>query len=723
MTATYPKTPPLLTLKGLGKLREPTQRTIANFIDTQPKLFCRVEQEMIDKIVEGIRDILEDAAQAKASDGPLPSLEQERELHEAQLAERAQRRQEQQEERRLQEKQAEERAMSEQLQQHLEHQRQRAKESRQVRRSESRASQPTQSSKLDAEHIDFGRYCELTDKSGSIITFRSVAGKCDRRHGHVSAVYTVRPVLVGGQSSQTLALKEAVLSSDGKEPKELKEQVQTVESRLQRLKSDRKMHHRHLVDILDFKVEGGLLDDDAAAQIAWNMRILTPLADKGSLEELLELAGHLDISKVRSWTRDLLDALNFLHNKNIAHQDIHAGNILLFRESTGEVVPKISDAWYQRGIHNAHVQKQGLPGLNTASSAYWLPPEIAGVQNPQYTFKTDIWEFGVVFIQTIFGLDVLQTYASPKDLMKSLVLSHSLQELVGSFFTEEKQKRPRAFELGASEFLATDAPVLLQDSPAVQSALPPLTPTQAYPVRLRRGSTNPGASVSRYTEDFVEEGRLGKGGFGEVVKARKKLDGQIYAIKKITQRSNVSLTETLKEVRLLSQLSHPAVVRYYNTWVEEVAVRKSAVDDSTDDEDGETSREHNTKGASEVSGIEIQFTESAGASETGETSGDKSQFAASAGALDFMSSNASDVFGYDDDSGDESEEDACDDDEINDNGDDGNRPVSSGTCMHTAPSRSRTVLYISMEYCEKRVSAAVFHAECPGADWSRRCET
>jgi translation initiation factor 2-alpha kinase 4 len=72
---------------------------------------------------------------------------------------------------------------------------------------------------------------------------------------------------------------------------------------------------------------------------------------------------------------------------------------------------------------------------------------------------------------------------------------------------------------------------------------------------------NTGGPFSRYKEDFVEEGRLGKGGFGEVVKARKKLDGQIYAIKKITQKSSASLTEVLKEVRLLSQLSHPSVVR------------------------------------------------------------------------------------------------------------------------------------------------------------------
>lgn len=83
------------------------------------------------------------------------------------------------------------------------------------------------------------------------------------------------------------------------------------------------------------------------------------------------------------------------------------------------------------------------------------------------------------------------------------------------------------------------------------------------PRRQRHDSMISDRPFSRYKEDFVEEGRLGKGGFGEVVKARKKLDGHIYAIKKITQKSSASLTKVLKEVRLLSQLSHPSVVRKY----------------------------------------------------------------------------------------------------------------------------------------------------------------
>ena len=687
MTATYPKTPPLLTVRDLDELRESTQFKIQRFVDTEPKEFAKEEQEMVDRIVEGIRDILEDAAQVKASGKQLPSLEEERNRHEAKLAQLAEKKKEEEERERLKETKEEERVMSEMLQQQIDRQRQKAKESRQSRRPNGLQDQPSENSAMDIEQVDFDQLCHTTDKEGNVLNFRSVAGKYDLREGKVAIVYSVRPVLGNGLGNQVLALKEAAFRASGKDPKEFKKQLQSLESRLQDLKTSKRVHHRHLVEVLDFKVESGIPSDASAAN-SWTVRILTPMAEKGSLEELLDLAGHIDVGKVRSWTRDLLDALNFLHNKNIAHQDLHSGNVLLFRESTGEIVPKLSDAWYQREIHNASVPKPGLPGLGSAKSAYWLPPEIAGQSKPQYTYKTDIWEFGIIFVQMIFGPDILRKYSSPRNLMESLTLSHSLQELVSRFFKEDKQKRPRPFELGSSEFLATDAPVFQDDSSALLSSSPSLSSLQPPQSKARRESMSRGPIVSRYTEDFVEEGRLGKGGFGEVVKARKKLDGQIYAIKKITQRSHASLTEILKEVRLLSQLTHPAVVRYYNTWVEEVAdLDDTEEDTSTDD-----------------------FTDT---QDTGSASVDI-QFATSTGGLDFMSSNAAIEFGYDDESDDGDTIEDSDDDSSSIDEAVGGRDMSPGKERQVLMQKRarfqrpyRTILYISMEYCEKRVSKIV----------------
>lgn len=76
-------------------------------------------------------------------------------------------------------------------------------------------------------------------------------------------------------------------------------------------------------------------------------------------------------------------------------------------------------------------------------------------------------------------------------------------------------------------------------------------------------------AFSRYHQDFDEAGHLGRGGFGQVVKARNKLDGRFYAVKKISQTSAAALKDTLSEIMLLSRLNHPYVVRYYTAWLEE----------------------------------------------------------------------------------------------------------------------------------------------------------
>jgi eukaryotic translation initiation factor 2-alpha kinase 4 len=47
------------------------------------------------------------------------------------------------------------------------------------------------------------------------------------------------------------------------------------------------------------------------------------------------------------------------------------------------------------------------------------------------------------------------------------------------------------------------------------------------------------------------------------------VDGRVYAIKKIKQKSAAALTEVLSEVMLLSRLNHPYVVRYYTAWPEQ----------------------------------------------------------------------------------------------------------------------------------------------------------
>ena len=80
---------------------------------------------------------------------------------------------------------------------------------------------------------------------------------------------------------------------------------------------------------------------------------------------------------------------------------------------------------------------------------------------------------------------------------------------------------------------------------------------------------------------------LGSGDFGSVYKARNKLDGIEYAIKKIYFKKNSTDSPTrviiyriylrnlmsikfyvLNEIKLLSSLYHPNIVNYHNCWIE-----------------------------------------------------------------------------------------------------------------------------------------------------------
>lgn len=62
---------------------------------------------------------------------------------------------------------------------------------------------------------------------------------------------------------------------------------------------------------------------------------------------------------------------------------------------------------------------------------------------------------------------------------------------------------------------------------------------------------------------------LGKGGFGVVFKARKKIDEFEYAIKRIyLPRCEEAKARMMREVRALAALEHPGIVRYFHAWWE-----------------------------------------------------------------------------------------------------------------------------------------------------------
>ncbi|KAJ8068821.1 hypothetical protein OCU04_002513 [Sclerotinia nivalis] len=690
LTLTYPRSPPLLTLKNTDGLQDSTKFKLQKIIETLPKKLIKEEQAMIMEIVTACQEVLEQAAEAKAAGRVLPTLQEERAAHEAAAAQMMEDQRLEEEKKKIMESQEEERMLGSLVQDELKRQRAKAKETK-------RKNQPPPSitvsnsviGKMAQDHEVLDRQVSILDADGNPVYFQAVTGKSLIRQGPVSRCYTVRPAV--NSQAPLLVLKQAVLDTNLSD-RSIKGELQAMESELEKLRSIR---HDNILNLLDFKVE------KEENESSWTVSTLSEYAEKGSLEEFLDIVENMNVNKVRSWTIELLDALRFLHEENgIIHEDIHSGNVLLFRESDGVVRPKLADAGYQRKLHilSGKTTKGKTDSSAMAKSAYWFPPEIANSDDGPRTAKTDIWEFGIVFLQMAFGLNVTRKYTSPKAMLDSLDLSDALHDFMLKLFNPDPKKRPRAFALSSCKFLVTDAPIMDEDSSAVISRLgstSSLAPTT--PRRPRHDSMSLSGPFSRYAHDFVEEGRLGKGGFGEVVKARQKLDGQIYAIKKITQKSSAQLDDVLKEARLLSQLNHPSVVRYFNTWTEEVPDLSETDDDNTTT-DAATEESSNVSLGGSVPHIE---------------------FGTSTGGLDFMSTSGYQVeFGYDEasDSDDEDEDEDDDDDDDDDDEDSAERNgharnrghervalAHRGSRSSPRPSRPfKTILYISMEYCEKR---------------------
>jgi hypothetical protein len=92
---------------------------------------------------------------------------------------------------------------------------------------------------------------------------------------------------------------------------------------------------------------------------------------------------------------------------------------------------------------------------------------------------------------------------------------------------------------------------------------------------------------SRYKNDFVEENLLGKGGFASAFRARNRLDGIDYAVKKIRLGNDIEeidrynkenpYEKIFREIKNLARLEHHNVIRYYSSWLE--------FDDSTGDQE------------------------------------------------------------------------------------------------------------------------------------------
>ncbi|CAG8506866.1 2265_t:CDS:10, partial [Dentiscutata heterogama] len=430
--------------------------------------------------------------------------------------------------------------------------------------------------------VNFERKIVLDPGDSLSVPFRSVILGPLVGKGIIGSTYMVQAVNVqinniNPKDRHVLILKDIEISEPHYLEPAGKEKLEEIEKELDRIK---KLRHSNLVTIYESELE--------RCTSGWNLHILMEYTCGGTMVDLLKKCGVVRLQLAKEYMKQLLDALDYLHANGFVHRDIKASNILLSEiPGKDDYIAKLSDISYHRKLLDMHKEFPFVKFSNEEPCKRWISPEQKSKSNV-YSRKNDIWYLGVIFVQMLFGLNVVQRYNSLNDLLNSSDhnIPLAVQDVLRTMLEKDQSKRPTPLELLAKPFFSEglssslDTPLKFIMSTGSVNSSRTIAPQENDELAGSFGevqhtysppnSSQHHAQFSRYKLDFEEIAFLGKGGYGEVVKAKNKLDGRCYAIKKVRLNPNdiEKTRKILREVTTLSRLHHQYVVRYYTTWFE-----------------------------------------------------------------------------------------------------------------------------------------------------------
>ncbi|KAG2654325.1 mitogen-activated protein kinase kinase kinase 1-like [Panicum virgatum] len=168
------------------------------------------------------------------------------------------------------------------------------------------------------------------------------------------------------------AVKEVSLMDQGLNAKQRILQLEHEISLLSRLE------HENIVQYFGTDKEGGKL------------YIFLELVTQGSLAALYQKY-HLQDSQVSAYTRQILNGLLYLHQRNVLHRDIKCANILV--DASGLV--KLADFGLAKEIS---ILSQARSSKGTV---FWMAPEVAKAK--PHGPPADIWSLGCTVLEMLTG--------------------------------------------------------------------------------------------------------------------------------------------------------------------------------------------------------------------------------------------------------------------------------------------------------------------------------
>ncbi|KAL5560767.1 hypothetical protein UlMin_036978 [Ulmus minor] len=233
-------------------------------------------------------------------------------------------------------------------------------------------------------------------------------------------------------SGELIAIKQVLTAATtASKKKKAQAQIKELEEEVKLLKN---LNHPNIVGYL-----GTLRDEET-------VNILLEYVPGGSISSLLGEIGAFTEAVIRTYTKQLLLGLEYLHRNGIMHRDIKGANILV--DAKGCI--KLAD----------------FGAKSTRGTPYWMAPEV--ILQTGHTFSADIWSVGCTVIEMAIGkppwsqqyqevaaLFYIGTTKSHPPMPKHI--SAEAKDFLLQCFQEEPNLRPAASELLQHPFVTGDS--------------------------------------------------------------------------------------------------------------------------------------------------------------------------------------------------------------------------------------------------------------------------
>lgn len=347
-------------------------------------------------------------------------------------------------------------------------------------------------------------------------------------------------------SGELLALTEWKI--DTKEPHDISHHQNKITSIEQEFIYLSKLRHVNLVKYLNMKCT-----QDKNQIIIYILQEFILGSNCNSLFIKENIPAEIDM--LRYIATGILNALEFLHRNNVVHKALRDSCVFVDKNGT------IKLSGYSLEVKLIELFSQTLQSSEKV-----------------YNKKIDVLKFGLLLLSLHKGSLVDNSDTEIPDSLPA-----DLQDFLSKCLSKA-EKRWNVTQLLQHQFVRM--PLYRMSPKRTYNQTPAIdinSPSHNSGPDIKLFGRNRSEGPSRIQNEFTVLQWLGKGAFGDVLKVENKLDGGIYAIKRIelNPKNKLLNRKITREVKLLSRLNHENVVRYYNSWIESAMIDNNDIDEES----------------------------------------------------------------------------------------------------------------------------------------------